>query len=69
MGNSILELAKAHQVKCWKGRNNINSNRNLQLMDSNCCMCGRAMTVKKWENKPHYCYKCHDEAEAVFQDY
>ena len=66
---TILELAKEHQQKVWMGKNKISKNRNLQLMDTHCIMCGRNMTVKKWENPPHYCYKCSDEIEGVFQDY
>ena len=31
-----------------------------------CIMCNRKMTAKRFENAPHYCYKCHDEAEGVF---
>ena len=66
---SVLELAGEHMRKCWVGKHKISLNRNLQLMDSNCTMCGRKMTVKKWEHRPHYCFKCDQDIEGVFQDF
>lgn len=66
---TLLELAKEHQVQCYFGKHNISKNRHILLKDTACIVCGRKMTVKKFENAPHYCYKCDQDIEGVFQDY
>lgn len=68
MSQTITELAKAHQIKCYLGKHSLTkSKHNKRQKEVNCHVCKRPMTAPDFENGPFYCYKCDCEAEAALR--
>ena len=65
--SETMKAAKAHMIERHKGKHGVSDSKSrFNRKEVNCIMCRRQMTTSKEEIAPYYCYKCHEEAEAVW---
>lgn len=67
-----MNLVRKNQLERFfggcKAKRKENTSRHYRDKEVHCVLCGRKMTAPQIENPPFYCYKCDEEAEAVFRD-
>jgi len=66
--DDLLVLARGFQNKIRSSKFKLNRSLTDKRKTGNCCVCGKKIDgIREFEHSPYYCYKCHDEAEAVWR--